>query len=408
MEQVALYYPHIHAQDDTWLKYSVMYWPKMVRLRPPDYPTSDSTLARSLRDDVRWLIDLAPPEWAAREVGEPFLRLLNSHAAALRSAFALDNRDLWHLDCWDENFSMRAVAQGTEQMLDDEFKYSISHGLDPRLGYVHISKFGWPVVDALIETGLAVKVSGRGGFWIGMHPKLASVYTCALTERIAAEDRLHPVTDQLLPHAALSGWSIDHLMQALLNKSAAADEPRYRSELSDAFVFLAFETVIPANIERTPIGKIIEIRSRFGPELDAFRSYVTEQAQKLATLKDIRDVPVFEEYLHTEVQNIISQQLTGLRERLQSVGLDSVKALANVKSITLPPLAAAAADIAGLPPAITTPAALALCILHAPVEWRMQRRAAIRESPVGYLFRIEETLNPPTLIERLRRSWAAT
>jgi hypothetical protein len=48
-----------------------------------------------------------------------------------------------------------------------------------------------------------------------------------------------------------------------------------------------------------------------------------------------------------------------------------------------------------------------MCVLGAPLQWRRQRKAAIRESPVGYLLRIEQTLDPPGLLNRLRRSWAA-
>lgn len=47
---------------------------------------------------------------------------------------------------------------------------------------------------------------------------------------------------------------------------------------------------------------LIEVRSRFGSELDTFRNYVTEQTQRLAELQDIRDLTVFQEYLRTEVQ----------------------------------------------------------------------------------------------------------
>lgn len=241
-----------------------------------------------------------------------------------------------------------------------------------------------------------------------MHPVLASVYTCALTERIATDDRLHPVTDQLLPHSALSGWTIDRLAQTLVERPLTDNnDSHHRDDLSDAFVHLAFETVIPADIERVPVEKIVELRTRFGAELDAFRGYVTEQTRQMAELQDVRDLSVFQEYLRSEVQHNVTNHLTQLRERLRSVGLDSATALINVKSVALPGLADVMAHAIGLPPTVTDPAALAWCVLKAPFQWRRQRRTAIRESPVGYLFRIEQALNPPTLIDRLIRSWAA-
>jgi hypothetical protein len=103
----------------------------------------------------------------------------------------------------------------------------------------------------------------------------------------------------------------------------------------------------------------------------------------------------------------VTARLTDLRENLRSVGLGSVRALATVKSVALPPQAALAADTVGLSPAITVPTAVAACVAGAPIQWRRDRRAAIRESPVAYLFQLKRTLDPTTLIDRLRKAWPA-
>jgi hypothetical protein len=106
-----------------------------------------------------------------------------------------------------------------------------------------------------------------------------------------------------------------------------------------------------------------------------------------------------------EVRIKITGQLNELQERLRSVGLEPIRALANVKSVTLPPLFAMAAASAGLSPVVAGSSALAACVVSTPARWRKKRKEAILESPVGYLFRIEQALNPTTLIERLRRLW---
>jgi hypothetical protein len=278
--------------------------------------------------------------------------------------------------------------------------------LNPRFGFVHVSKIAPDVVAAAVDAGLAITGPGRGGTWVGMHPELASVYTCALTERVAAEDRLHPVTDQVLPHTALSGWTLDRLVQTLVGR-LPVDAGEHRPEMSDAFVFLAFETVVPADLHTVPVDKILDVRAKFAAELDAFRGYVADEVRRLAELDDVRDLVVFQEYLRTEVHQAVTVRLSDLRERLRSVGLGSVRALANVKSVALPPLAAVAADAVGLPPVITVPAAVAAYVAGAPIQWRRDRRAAIRESPVAYLFQLKRTLNPTTLIDRLRTAWPA-
>lgn len=412
MDPVALYYPYIHIRDDTWLKYAALYWPKMGRLRPHRYVTQDSPVARALQNEAKWLIDIQPPDWAVVDVGRPFLNLISMNAPTLRGRFGLDRIEDWariEADMWHRNYGRifrgTAIRGGGGGSFNSDMLKPLQ--LDPRMGFVNGEKIESYLVDAAVDAGLAVVFTDMWGLtWIGMHPKLASIYTCALIERIAIENQLHPVTDQILPHSALSGWTLEHLVEVLVDQPLApTDERRPRDDLSDMFVFLSFETVIPAHLDTVPIEKIIEIRSRFGTELNAFRSYVTDQIQQMAKLQDVRDLPVLHEHLHTEVQRTVITQLAQLREQLRSIGVDSVKALANAKSVTLPPLAAAAANIAGLSPTATGPAALAACILSAPVQWRRKRRSAIRESPIGYLFRIEQALNPPTLIDRLRRSW---
>lgn len=400
MDSIALYYPHIHVRDDTWLKYAALYWPKMGRLRPPEYPLMDSEVAARLYE-ARWLVDIAPPQWASAELGRPFLALVTTHARELRDRFGLDQIDTWGVPPAVAGFAYTSDRRSAANPNRDEVTW-----LNPRFGFVHVSKIDPDVVAAAVDAGLAITGPGRGGTWVGMHPELASVYTCALTERVAAEDRLHPVTDQVLPHTALSGWTLDRLVQTLVERKPVS-AGGHRPDLSDAFVFLAFETVVPAGLHTVPVDEILEVRAKFAAELDAFRCYVAEQAHRLAELDDVRDFTVFQEYLRTEVSRAVIARLTDLRERLRSVGLESVRALANVKSVALPPLVALAADTVGLPPAITVPAAVAACVAGAPMQWRRERRAAIRESPVAYLFQLERTLDPTTLIDRLRKAWPA-
>ncbi|HEV7647411.1 MAG TPA: DUF6236 family protein [Actinophytocola sp.] len=302
MDSIALYYPHINVRDDTWLKYAALYWPKMGRLRPPEYRLMDSKVAARLHE-AQWLVDIPPPRWASAELGEPFLELVTSHARELRDRFGLDPIDTWGVPPSVAGFAYASDRRSAGNPDGDEVTW-----LNPRFGFVHVSKIDPDVVAAAVDAGLAITGPGRGGTWVGMHPKLASAYTCALTERVAAEDRLHPVTDQVLPHTALSGWTLDRLVQTLI-EPAPADAGQHRPDLSDAFVFLAFETVVPADLHTVPVDTILEIRAKFAAELDAFRTYVAEQVHKLAELDDVRDLTVFNEYLRTEVHQAVTAQL---------------------------------------------------------------------------------------------------
>ncbi|WP_156993160.1 DUF6236 family protein [Pseudonocardia acaciae] len=395
MDPIALYYPYIHVQDDTWLKYASLYWPKMGRLRPADYLTVDSRTARVLHDEARWLIDVPPPSWAAREVGAPFSDLIRRHRRELKERYGVGQAD-----DWERMFHLDRLSR---KELRSKFGFTWVEARRASTD-IHIEKL-WPqFVGVALDAGLAT--ISRDSMWVTMHPKLASVYMCALTECIATQDFLHPLTDQLLPHAALSGWTLDRIAQVLIDlPTYEFDRSSPERNLSDAFVFMAFETVAPANLDKVPIEKIIEFRSRFGVELDTYRKYVGEQAQKLARLENVRDFGVFEEYLRSEVQHSVNAQLAGLRERMRSVGLEAARAVMDVKSVGMPSLVDMVAELTGMPRIIRGPAVLAACIVSAPSRWRRNRRQDIRESPVGYLFRIQNELNPTTLIDRLRQAW---
>ena len=198
MAPIALYYPYIHVRDEEWLKYAALYWPKMGRLRPPEYETSDSPTARVLRDELDWLVDVVPVE---DETSDLFLQLLAERAEELRQRYGLHRVEAWERQPETTFYNISQVVPGNGE--------GSRGGLDPRPSYIHVFKADQRFIVAAEDAGLAEVVRGMGGDWIGMHPRLASVYTCALVDRIAERGRMHPVTDQVLPHTAVSGWTVE-------------------------------------------------------------------------------------------------------------------------------------------------------------------------------------------------------
>lgn len=82
--KMAVYYPYIHIRDQRWLKVAALYWPRMVRIVGPDYPTRNSQLLDILRDELGFILD-EPPEAAALHAAEPFATFIDGFGpAALR------------------------------------------------------------------------------------------------------------------------------------------------------------------------------------------------------------------------------------------------------------------------------------------------------------------------------------
>lgn len=383
MHPIALYYPYVHLRDERWLKYAALYWPRLARLRVGDYQPDDSPTARALAQDLDWLLEVDPRR-AAVAVATPFLQLLNDHGPALRRRFTVTEQDRW------------AVP------LDLPRARRSSGDLPPGADLMGHYKPAPDLVEAAIDAGLARWVEHAGAKWVRMHPELTAVYLTALTEQVATEERLHPITDQPSAHAALSGWTVPKLAEVLLGEQFA--EPS-RSGALERFVLTAFETIVPADLDRVPIEKIIEVRKRFGDELDAFRDYVTQQVAGLADLTEVRDVEVYRAYLEDEVRTKVTRELDRLKGELRSVGVESAKALVNIKSpLALPSGLAAAATWAGVPPEATVPAALATAVVAVPAQARSRRRQLVAGSPVGYLLRVEQQLDTGGLLRRVSRA----
>nr|WP_249123956.1 DUF6236 family protein [Saccharopolyspora erythraea] len=77
----------------------------------------------------------------------------------------------------------------------------------------------------------------------------------------AARNRLHPVTDQVIPHSATSGWTVDRIAGVLLGGEITGQVDSHRKDVLQAFALMSVETVVPAGLGQVPIDKIIEART---------------------------------------------------------------------------------------------------------------------------------------------------
>src|SRR5207245_1046242 len=94
----------------------------------------------------------------------------------------------------------------------------------------------------------------------GMHPRLASVYMCALTEAIASRRLLTPVTDDARAHQATGRSTLDRLEQALTGRTAGLG-PSTNDEVEAHYIEVALAVALqPVNLAEVSIEKVMEFR----------------------------------------------------------------------------------------------------------------------------------------------------
>ena len=129
--------------------------------------------------------------------------------------------------------------------------------------------------------------------WLTMHPELAWLYKCRLTEEVARRNRLAATTDQLAAYAALAGAAMTATPTADTTSALATS-----AGVETAFGLLAVTAVIPVGLDLIPTEKIIEVRRRFGPQFDRWRQYADGLGAWLAQqLHEVESPEILSAYL---------------------------------------------------------------------------------------------------------------
>ncbi|HEX7306558.1 DUF6236 family protein [Lentzea sp.] len=286
---IAFYYPYIHIRDDTWLKYAAMYWPKITRLVPAGYDTTDSAAAR---DFARaGVLTTLPPGLAMSGSRERFFHLVASSADELRARFGITRREGWLL----------RAGGGT----------SAGPGADPRLTYLHFSKLPWHETGPIVESGLGEVHHGPDGRWLGMHPRLAAAYMCLLAGDLARAESLHPITDEDLPHRALLERDADRVVELLLGVPSRAPS----QDPTQSFVTAAVDTVVPAGLADVPAEKILELRETFPKDFHRFRAHVGDR------FTELKADATADLHIGVAVDELVRAELAELEDKIRSVRL---------------------------------------------------------------------------------------
>ncbi len=379
----ALYYPYAHFKDDGWVKLSALYWDKLKRIVPGTYPTDDSETVRALGP----FIETLRPEVARPDFAQTLAAFFEAYGEKLRPAYSLE-----HIEQWPEvPVSQRPPLAGGPS------------GTDPRLGYVHYEKIADEVHQAMRACGLAAS-DGRGDPWIGMHPRIASVYMHALAEHIALHHGLRPLTDETLDHVAMSQLSPERLAQALLGDVALVGDKPSSTETEAFIVSLAFRSLVPADPAALSVDRILAFREAYPKERERFQTAVAGLLKSREWIANISDANVLEQRLHDEFDTRWTTDLNELKEKLRSIGIETMFGSANLTT-ALPSLLAG--GLAAMAPHVNGLFASASAVALAGVPMMLSKRRAVGDelgkSPVAYLYRMEQDLQPHDLQARCRQ-----
>lgn len=392
--QSGLYYPYIHVRSETWLKLAALYWKKLDRIVPHDYPVQDGRTARILRDELDFIHSMRPGQ-SAVDASRLFVSLLREHGAELREALRVQRlvEDERSIHARPRDGGIRRT--GT-------------------IGYIFAEKLSHELIEALRSEGLAFQASqatwahGRpsmlqgGAGWVGMDGRLAAVYMTVLAQLTAEHFDLNPVTDEPIAHLAMNGLSVDGVADTLLGGSSGAMRHDPNS-LRQRVVLLAVQSAIPRSLGLVSAEEIVAFRRRHEDLLGAFQSAVSDAVGELRSLPPDVNTQVLSERVVEVTRTCLTRPQADLRRALKLFGLNPLNATLSVSFPVGLAAAAMANESAGSVAGFTTGAA-AMVTSWAGLEI-VRRRALRGRTPAGnYLLALRSGLTPAGILRSQVRS----
>jgi hypothetical protein len=169
-------------------------------------------------------------------------------------------------------------------------------------------------------------------------------------------------------------------------------------DIQATFALIALTAVVPKDLDKIPMTKIIEIRQRYGTEFDNWHDHIDSIGAWLAqNLRDIESPSMLDAYLQEAVQRYQTEPLRRLRRGLTDLGVETAHLAVNSKYEL--PAALATAGLA-TQPYLAAAAGIAVAVTGLRRMTRDKARAKL-QSPVTYLLNVEEELSPTSLLDRV-------
>jgi hypothetical protein len=271
----------------------------------------------------------------------------------------------------------------------------------------------WGLAQRLTDAGLLMKRSYR---WrraadgkvldisdLAMDRRLAAVYLAVLADVTARDNQMTPVTDQPMTLAATAGWTVDAMAGLLLGsdvEAPAGTGPDY----SHAFALLALQTVVPGDLAKVPVERIIEARRRLQPALLRYREFLDSFVADLAEISQVPDPGVREAKFANRVESLFKAPIETMEHELGRLGLKPARAILSLQALAPPAVLGLLANSAGLPPIVTSAGVAAGCLVGATSAALDQRKQVLASHPAGYLLGLRQELSTGDTVASIRTS----
>ena len=373
--QVGLFFPFIHFPSDNWIKVAALYWDKMARIVPGGYqPARDTETVKVLASEGHFVIDDHPHWEDLKVVKDEFKKLIDLHKNDLVNSYGIGNQDDWPVD------------QNTARFAPP--------GANPRLAYIFDEKIEYELNKILIESDLGTRrgKEGKEYRWIGMHPRLVNVYMAALAQAMAVRRQIHAVAYDTPNYFAVSGFTFERLAQILLQDVQIVSERTRADEIEAGLANIAIKAVLPKDIEKVPVEKIITLREKQIGQMAKFQEFIQNISNDLPKLEKIEVKEYVELHLQREYEKTVKPKLDELEQGIYDVGLDAVTSVLNVE-FKIPPLLLAG-SLTLTSPILGAGAAVAMGLLKVISDKRKAIEGSLKNSDVAYLLNIKEELEP--------------
>lgn len=296
-EKIMLYYPTIKIKDGTWLRNAILYWDKVSSIVPGlNFDEFNSIEIEYLRD--AGIYEPIYPFELEREDGlcEMFCKQVKKNL----------------------KYNKRPMSNGHTVRMHVE-----------KLNMVHIDKTPEPILEYLLDEGIAQKTYDRT--WINMNTEDAEIYMATLAKYLA---QVHGNTE----------IGTDSSIKFYYPYTGGKKNQDVEKQV---YLNIALQKILPVPYMNVPLADIIDFRMKYERELRCFRRRIEEFQWNLKHCRDVEDIQETTRMLQRQMDDDLQE----IEELMSSSGIRQTK-----KTIrTLIPIGVATgigllAESAGVPP----------------------------------------------------------